>query len=52
MSRILYISLMKTVIFLGDSRERIRDFPEDARYARAVSFYVYSKGLNRWIGNP
>jgi phage-related protein len=33
LSWILYATPMKTIIFMGDSRERLREFPEEARQA-------------------
>lgn len=45
MSWILYISPMKTIIFMGDSRERVRDFPEAARYEMGRQLLRVQKGL-------
>ncbi|MCL1826299.1 MAG: type II toxin-antitoxin system RelE/ParE family toxin [Betaproteobacteria bacterium] len=37
---------MKTVIFMGDSRECIRDFPEGARYETGRQLLRVQKGLD------
>jgi len=36
---------MKTIIFMGDSRERVRDFPEAARYEMGRQLLRVQKGL-------
>jgi phage-related protein len=46
MSRILYISPVKTIIFMGDSRERIRDFPEDTKYVMGSQLLRVQQGLD------
>ena len=37
---------MKTIIFMGDSRERVRDFPEAARYEMGRQLLRVQQGLD------
>ena len=37
---------MQTIIFMGDSRERIRDFPDTARYAMGKELLRVQQGLD------
>jgi phage-related protein len=37
---------MKTILFMGDSRERIRDFPVAARYAIGRELFRVQQGLD------
>jgi len=46
MSRILYVLFVKTIIFIGDSRESIREFPESARRAMGSQLLRIQNGLD------
>jgi phage-related protein len=37
---------MKTIIFMGDSRERLREFPEAARVAIGRQLFRIQQGLD------
>jgi len=37
---------MKTIIFMGDSRERLRDFPESARYEAGCQLLRVQNGAD------
>ncbi|MCL2830874.1 MAG: type II toxin-antitoxin system RelE/ParE family toxin [Betaproteobacteria bacterium] len=37
---------MKTIVFMGDSRDRLRDFPENARYEIGKQLLRVQEGLD------
>jgi len=46
MSKILYIDPMKPIIFIGDSRDRLREFPDAARHEMGKQLLRVQHGLD------